>query len=72
MIAREHMHTAMLVIAEAIQSLQEVPSGDLYVRVMPHMSHEVYERIINALIASQIVERRAHVLRWVGPALRES
>lgn len=55
-----------LVIAEAIQTLKEVPSGHLFAYATAYMSFDAYERIIALLVASNLIERRGHVLRWIG------
>jgi len=60
---------ALTAIAEAIQTLGEVPSGHLYARVMGHMDIHAYERIIATLIkAGLVVQDRSYMLRWTGPA----
>jgi len=61
-----------LVVAEAIQALEEVPSGHLYARVMAHMTYDRYESVIGVLIAAKLVTRRNHLLTWVGPQRKEA
>ena len=54
-------------LASAIQALGEVPSGELYARVMGHMSLATYTSIVNTLKRAKLVEERSHLLRWIGP-----
>lgn len=63
---------ATLAIAEAIQTLGEIPSGVLYARLMGYMSYMTYERIIDVLVSANVVRRQSHVLIWIGPAMKES
>ena len=58
-------------VADAIQSLKRVPSGELYARVMSHMDLPTYERIIETLKRIGLVTETAHVLEWRGPTLNE-
>lgn len=58
----------MKAVADAIRDLGEVPSGELYARVMQHMDLRTYDRIIDRLIGAGLVQRTgSHLLRWVGP-----
>lgn len=54
-------------VAEAIRELGEVPSGHLYARLMEFVDIHQYDAVINTLIRAQLVERKNHLLRWVGP-----
>ncbi|UOF83050.1 transcription factor E2F-4 dP-2/DNA ternarY [Caudoviricetes sp.] len=55
-------------IADSIKELGEVPSGHLYAMVAGHMDLTTYDKIINILIASNLIKREdSHLLVWVGP-----
>lgn len=55
------------VVADAIRELGSVPSGHLYARLMSHMSHATYEKIIGVITRSGLVEEKNHLLTWIGP-----
>lgn len=57
---------AVEAVASAIQALGTVPSGELYARVMSHLSLQQYESIIRALKAAKLVDEKNHLLRWIG------
>jgi len=61
-----------IAIAEAIQTLREVPAGHLYAHVMQHMSLDEFERVIAVLVRAGVVKRANHLLTWTGPAVKES
>lgn len=56
-------------LAEAIRELKEVPSGELYARVMNAIDIHQYERSIGVLKGAGLVAESNHLLRWVGPQL---
>lgn len=58
-------------VAEAIQALGEVPSGELYARLMGHMSINTYQAIISTLKRAKLVEEQHHLLRWVGEPAKQ-
>ena len=63
----------VMLLAEAIRALGEIPSGHLYARVMGHMTLQRYEAILQTLIRAELVSRDgSHMLRWTGPALKGS
>lgn len=54
----------------AIRELGQVPSGELYARVMGHMTIENYQSAIDTLVRAKLVERKnSHLLVWVEPTL---
>ena len=53
-------------IAEAIRELKRVPSGELYARVMGHVSLESYQQIIIILKNSGLVSENSFELIWIG------
>jgi len=57
-------------VAEAIQSLGEVPAGHLYANLMGHLSLDAFESIIGILVAAEVVKRDgSHLLTWIGPSV---
>jgi len=59
---------ALQALAEIIRELGEVPSGELFARLMGKMTLETYNRLIGTLKeAGLVTETPGHLLRWVGP-----
>ena len=58
----------ILVVADTIRALGEVPSGELYARLMGHFSLATYDSIVAALINAGLVSKANHLLTWTGPA----
>lgn len=56
---------AVRAIADAIRELREVPSGELYARVMDVLSLEQYQSIIGLLTRAGLVANRGHLLTWI-------
>jgi hypothetical protein len=56
-----------LTLAEAIQSLGRVPSGELYAQVMGHLTLEQYNATISVLKHGKLIEEKNHELIWIGP-----
>lgn len=54
-------------VAEAIRDLGEVPSGELYARLMDKLDIRSYDFIIDTLLRAGVITRNNHVLAWVGP-----
>jgi hypothetical protein len=54
-------------IADLVKLLSPVPSGELYARVMGHMSLESYDKVIGTLKRAELVSESGHLLTWVGP-----
>jgi hypothetical protein len=55
-------------VAELIQALGQVPSGELYARLMGHMDIDTYQSIIKTLKNCDLVKDAGmHMLVWVGP-----
>lgn len=54
-------------IAEAIRSLGEVPSGELYAHVCGHLDIDQYTQVIALVKRAGLVAESNNVLRWVGP-----
>lgn len=60
---------ATLTVAETIRELREVPSGELYARLMSRISYSAYEGIIGTLKNAGLVSESAFLLKWTGPGL---
>lgn len=56
--------------SEAIRELGTVPSGELYVHLMSRITLTEYESILSALIRAKLIERKHHLLTWIGPVLK--
>ena len=56
------------IVATAIREAGEIPSGQLYALCSHRLGLDAYERLISVLIRAGLVERRQHLLRWIGPA----
>lgn len=54
-------------IADTIRDLGQVPSGELYARLMGIMTLEQYERVIALLKSAGVVSESNHLLTWIGP-----
>ena len=54
-------------LAEAIRSVERIPSGHLYAQVMGSMSLENYQQAIGFLKRAGLVTETAHMLTWSGP-----
>jgi hypothetical protein len=55
-------------IAETIRELGEVPSGELYARLMRKLDHHQYDQVIGILKRTGLVtETPGHLLRWNEP-----
>ncbi len=58
----------VMAVGEAIQSLGEVPSGELYARLMGNLNFTQYNQIIEILVGAKLISNHAHLLKWIGPA----
>lgn len=54
-------------IADTIRELKEVPSGELYARIMGQISFENYQAVIGTLKRAWLVKVENHLLIWVEP-----
>lgn len=51
--------------AEAIRELKSVPSGELYARLMPYMSLESYNKVLEDLKRTGIIKVSGyHLITW--------
>lgn len=65
--ARRHAEAAfegLKALALVIRDLRQVPSGELYARIMNRVSLEDYTRLIAILKRSGLVIERNHLLIW--------
>ena len=60
---------AVFAVSEAIREAGEIPEGTLYAVLCGKMDMAAFERLVKILTGSGLVEKRAHLLRWVGPTL---
>ena len=51
-------------VADTIKELGSVPSGELYARLMGHMSIQTYDKIIGILVNGQIIRKESNLLIW--------
>jgi len=57
----------VLAVGDAIRNLRQVPSGELYARLMGHLSLEQYEKVIGTLKRTGLVkEEQSRLLVWIG------
>lgn len=64
----EFIRAASLALAEAIQDLGSVPSGELFVRVNAFLDIHQYNAAIDVLVTGGLVRREStHLLVWIGP-----
>ena len=59
----------MMAIGDCIRDLGEVPSGELYGRLMAAgLTLSEYNTIIDALKRAKLISVSGHLIKWVGPA----
>ena len=51
-------------IADAIKELEKVPSGELYARLMGHLSFSDYSKAIEILKGAGLIDEKNHELIW--------
>lgn len=61
----------ILAVTEAIREARELPSGTLYALLCGKMDLPTYERMIQILKNTKLVEEKAHMLRWIGPEISQ-
>lgn len=57
----------VMAVGDALQELGSVPSGELYARLMGHMTIGLYTKVIDTLKGANLVKEQAHLLTWIGP-----
>lgn len=68
---REQVKAAIemvMAVGDTIRDLGSVPSGELYARLMGHMTLNTYNMLIERLKGAGVVKEEAHLLTWTGPA----
>tara|TARA_Y100000310_G_scaffold338575_1_gene428584 strand:+ start:1160 stop:1372 length:213 start_codon:yes stop_codon:yes gene_type:complete len=53
-------------VAEAIRDLGEVPSGELYARLMEFLSLDEYNKVIGVLKKTGLITETNYLLKWKG------
>jgi hypothetical protein len=53
-------------LAQVIKTKGSVPDGELYAAVMGTLSLNSYNTAIEKLISARLVERKNHLLTWIG------
>ena len=73
MTALEQRSAIMLaiVVAEAIRTAGQIPSGTVYAMMMGQMSLEVYESILDRLVGAGLIRRDVYLLTWIGSHIVE-
>ena len=51
-------------LADVVKELKQVPSGELYARVMSYISIQTYESAIGTLIRSKVIRKENNLLIW--------
>ena len=59
--------SVLMVVAETIRELREVPSGELYAHLMGHLDLDQYTKVLGILKRAGLVQERGHLLTWSGP-----
>lgn len=57
----------MVILAECIRELGEVPSGHLYANTMAYFTLDQYETVLAVLFRARLIARSGHVLTWIAP-----
>lgn len=55
-------------IADTIKDLKRIPSGHLYAQLMSHIDLSTYEKIIDILKRTKLIEEKHNELIWIGPS----
>jgi hypothetical protein len=60
----------VVAVTEAIREASALPEGELYSVLMTRgTSMGAFEKIVGLVVGSGLVEKRNHLLRWIGPAI---
>lgn len=57
----------IIVIADAIREVKEVPAGHLYAMLMARVSLPTFNNIVSTLVKSTLIEKRGDLLVWKEP-----
>lgn len=61
--------TVLMAVAEAVREAGEIPSGTVYAVLAGRVDKQGYDSMIRTLKNADLIEERAHLLRWIGPEL---
>jgi hypothetical protein len=67
MVTKEQIKASLEVLrllADTIKEVKQVPSGELYARVMSHLSLNTYHSAIHTLIRSGVIRQENNLLIW--------
>lgn len=72
-LTREQIAAGLEIVALVGQLIREspggqIPSGELYARLMDTFTLDQYESIISMLERGKLIERKHHLLRWLESA----
>ena len=73
---RQEVKTLLAYVRAISETIREMgdegcPEGPLYASLMGRMSFDSFQRIIQIIVNTGLVQRRNHALIWVGPKLQE-
>lgn len=75
-VAKENVKVAInnvMVYAECIRNLKEVPSGHLYAMVMDKVSLEQHNSILQTLENAGLIKiALSHLITWTGPKIENN
>lgn len=60
----------IVTMGHLIRMYGEIPSGELYARVMDKMSLTTYTSIIDKLVEMKLITKQNHLLTWIGPVAK--
>jgi hypothetical protein len=70
---KEHLKAGFMVVAavaEAIRTAGKIPSGTLYSMLLDKMTLAEYERVIQILKNTGLVQEKHYELIWIGPEVK--
>jgi hypothetical protein len=70
---KAHLKAGFVVVtavAEAIRTAGKIPSGTLYSMLLDKMTLAEYERVIQILKNTDLVQEKHHELIWIGPEVK--
>ena len=54
------------VVADTVKVAGQIPSGHLYAAMMHKIDLSTYNRVIDLVKRSGLVEEKSHLLKWIG------
>lgn len=58
--------SATQAVANTIRELKQIPSGELFARLMTYCSLEKYNDLIDVLKKAEVIKEENHLLIWIG------